>query len=122
MSPPRSVIHVFAARQAWKYSSSVDSAGAPTAVVTPPGAWPTEPGAAVCVSNDVVGVDEPDPLGGACDDDGPESEPPEHPATRQALTATTAIETRVGWLRMWSIYATLGAVIEWTCRQECCRA
>lgn len=37
-------IHTLAAWQAWKYSSSVESAGTSTLVVTPAGEMPTAPG------------------------------------------------------------------------------
>ena len=39
-------IHIFAAWQAWKYSSSVESAGTSTLVVTPAGERPMAPGGA----------------------------------------------------------------------------
>ena len=54
-SPPCWSIHAFAAWQACEYSSSVDSASAPMAVVTPPGDTSMAPGAGVCVS-ELVGV------------------------------------------------------------------
>jgi hypothetical protein len=77
-----------AAVQAFEYSSSVDSAGAPTAVVTPPGETATVPGAAVGVSELVSVVDD----GFAdADDEGAASSPPEeHPARRIAIVPTAA--------------------------------
>src|SRR5689334_4876549 len=55
-APPCWSIQAFAAWQACEYSSSVDSASAPTAVVTPPGETSVAPGAGVCVSELVAVV------------------------------------------------------------------
>jgi hypothetical protein len=111
-------IHVVAAWQARKYSSSVDSAGAPTAVVTPAGDFSTAPGAASCVANEddgaalLVGVAE------AVDDDAGR-DPDEHPASAAMVIMTAASNGR---RRMQPIYATLADVLERTTCQECCRA
>ena len=57
---PWASIHTFAAWQAWKYSSSVDSAGTSTRVVTPPGETPMAPAGSElgavdgCADEDVV--------------------------------------------------------------------
>jgi hypothetical protein len=76
-------IQTFAAWQAWKYSSSVESAGTSTLVVTPPGETPTAPGGA-----------EAGPRGmpdGRADDDVtlPLGAPFEHPVTANKNAATT---------------------------------
>jgi hypothetical protein len=87
----------------------VDSAGAPTAVVTPSGEIATSPGAAVGVSELVdVGV-------GCVVGVGPPSSPDEQPAS--AMVAAAA--TRSVYRCIPPIYATLAAVTE---RKECCRA
>ena len=68
-SPGCCSIHSRAARQAWKYSSSVDSAAALTDVVTPPGEIP-EPSAADGWVSEPVDAGE---------DTGPPSVPDEQP-------------------------------------------
>ena len=104
-SPDCCSIHSRAALQAWKYSSSVDSASASTEVVTPPGETP-EPAAAE-VS---VGV----PVGVVGDDAGPPSVPEEQPTriTKHAVAKVAAtVVARWGCPRMQSIYATRFAVL-----------
>jgi hypothetical protein len=108
-------IHTFAAWQAWKYSSSVESAGTSTLVVTPPGETPTAPGGAE-VAPDGRGDDELT---------FPSGEPLEHPATA-TKNATTRTAPRCPWgrrphQRTVSIYATLAAVMERFGFCECCR-
>jgi hypothetical protein len=103
--------------QACEYSSSVDSAGAPTAVVTPPGDTATWPGGAVGVV-DVSEVGAADVRFG--DGDADEFDwlpvPDEHAAI--ASVAATAVQR--GYQRMPPIYARLSAVTEPT-GFECCR-
>ncbi len=83
-------IQTFAAWQAWKYSSSVESAGTSTLVVTPPGERPTAPGAAEAGPRGI-----PD---GRADDDVtvPLGAPFEHPVTANK-SAVTATATRCLW-------------------------
>jgi hypothetical protein len=74
----------------------VESAGAPTAVVTPPGDTPTSPGGAVggipgSPTDDVDGAAGGDVGGGSVVDEHPDS------VTNPAATALTA---RSGYLRM----------------------
>lgn len=110
-SPGCCSIHSRAARQAWKYSSSVDSAAALTDVVTPPGEIP-EPSAADGWVSEPVDAGE---------DTGPPSVPDEQPK-RVAKPAVARAAARYGCLRMPSIYATLAAVIDGTAFEECCSA
>jgi hypothetical protein len=78
-------IQTFAAWQAWKYSSSVESAGTSTLVVTPPGERPTAPGGAEVAPR---GMSD-----GRADDELtlPPGDPFEHPvtATKNAAARTT---------------------------------
>ena len=100
-SPDCCSIHSRAALQAWKYSSSVDSASASTEVVTPPGETP-EPAAAEV------------PVGVVGDDAGPPSVPEEQPTriTKHAVAKIAAtVVARWGCPRMQSIYATRFAVL-----------
>jgi hypothetical protein len=81
-----------------KYSSSVEEAGAPTAVVTPPGDTATCPGAAVGVSVVpevcVVVADDEEVVGWL-------SDPDEHPVpTAMAITNDAATAARRECLRM----------------------
>ena len=115
-SPDCCSIHSRAARQAWKYSSSVDSAAALTDVVTPPGEIPEPSAADGWVS---VRVDAGD------DGAGPPSVPDEHPTRTGKLAVARAAAraaARSGYLRIPTIYATLAAVIDGTAFQECCSA
>jgi hypothetical protein len=91
--------------QALKYSSSVEDAGAPTAVVTPPGDTATCPGAAVGVSDVpevwvVVADDEDEDVVGSL------SDPDEQPVpTMTTITNDAATAARRECLRMQPIYA-----------------
>ena len=122
-SPGCCAIHCRAARQAWKYSSSVDSAGASTDVVTPFGETPTAP--------DPEGwLSDADGFGDACDDDvGPPPEPDEQlvsaadMATAMIIAASRPGRPALsGYLRMPPIYARLSAVMQGTGFRECCQA
>jgi hypothetical protein len=107
--------------QAWKYSSSVDSAGAPTAVVTPPGEVPTSPGGAEragVVSGDPSTCDEGSEEDGA----GASSPPLEQPVRATPPVTAAAAKRRGRHLRMRPIYATLAGVMERTVVLGCCRA
>ena len=115
-------IQTRAAWQAWKYSSSVDSAGTSTLVVTPAGEMPMAPGG--------NGPGAPD---GRADDAAvglaalPLWPPDEHPATanKPAATTTRTKTPPTGFgaqqQRTISIYATLTGVMERTGFSECCR-
>lgn len=108
-------IHTFAAWQAWKYSSSVDSAGASTLVVTPPGEIPMAPGGGELVDVDgrgdeCVGLSPPS----LC----------EQAATAVRPAATTSSAQRGGRPGNQCtvlIYATLLGVMECSGFWECCR-
>ena len=76
-SPRLACIHVVAAWQAWKYSSSVDRAGTLIVVVTPAGETPTTPGGAVAPACTV-----PD---GVTDVGPPFLPPAEQPVVARAL-------------------------------------
>jgi hypothetical protein len=99
--------------QALEYSSSVDSAGAPTPVVTPSGETSTAPGAGVWVSELVEVVDA-----AVGDEAGTPSPPDEQPAIATAAAAAT---TQKGYRRIAPIYATLATVTK-TGFLECCWA
>jgi len=88
----------------------VESAGAPTAVVTPFGDTPTSSGAI-----DVGTTDEVDGAVGDGVGAGPVAD--EHP-DRITRPATTA---RKGYLCIPAIYETLGSVRDATRFQECCQ-
>jgi hypothetical protein len=111
-SPGWPCIHVFAAWQAWKYSSSVEYEGALILVVTPAGEIATRPGAAaaavVTVLDGEVGA-----VGAFV------------PVAEQPIVARTATVPHVrgqdGRDRTRSIYATLATVTQRTRYWECCR-
>lgn len=99
----------------------MDSAGAPTAVVTPPGDIATSPGgggAGVACSMVVPGGDDVGGSGTGGVFSGPLSE--EQPLTDITVTAT-APTANWGYLRMPSIYATLVGVNDVAWWMECCR-
>ena len=105
-------IHVFAAWQAWKYSSSVDCAGASTRVVTP---LEDTPGRATGEGCETVGGAAP--CGGV-------GAPAEQPAVTDIAVKTAAvphIKGPIGRRRTRSIYATLATVMQRTRFWECCR-
>src|ERR1700722_19625325 len=115
-SPGWPSIQVFAAWQAWKYSSSVEYDGTLTLVVTPAGEIATTPGAAAAA---VVTV-----LDGVLDTVGADLSAAEQPviADVAARTATVPhIRERDGRDRTRSIYATLTTVMQRTRFWECCR-
>lgn len=120
----RASIHAFAAWQAWKYCSSVASAGTSTRVVTPAGESPTAPGGAA-----------PEPVGLAGGrDDGPAGpgrvpgwmlweQPASADVTARAVVTASVVPNRDRrpHRRTMSIYATLAVVIERFEFCECCR-
>lgn len=115
-SPGWPCIHVFAAWQAWKYSSSVEYEGTLILVVTPAGEIAMTPGAAAAA---VVTV-----LGGVVDAVGAFVPAAEQPviANAAARTATVLhVRGRDGHDRTRSIYATLATVTQRTRYWECCR-
>ncbi len=127
-SPGRADIHSLAAWQAWKYSSSVESAGAFTDVVTPAAETPITGGAPEASRVWVAEL-----LGAAhtCEDDeaagafelGEHATSSSAPAKDNAAgRLTAAVTERRCWLRMPTIYATLADVMERTGFRECCQA
>ncbi|BBX15163.1 hypothetical protein MDUV_00230 [Mycolicibacterium duvalii] len=92
----------------------MDSAGAPTVVVTPPGDTPTSPGPTGVAGAEVV-VSDADGGPGSC------SPPDEQPASATVTTTTSPARPR-RYLRMGPIYATLASVLTQTRVLECCSA
>jgi hypothetical protein len=115
-SPGWPCIDVFAAWQAWKYSSSVEYEGTLILVVTPAGEIATTPGAAAAA---VVTV-----LDGEVDAVGAFVPVAEQPIVADAAARTATVphvRGRDGRDRTWSIYATLATVTQRTRYWECCR-
>ena len=115
-SPGWPCIHVFAAWQAWKYSSSVEYEGTLILVVTPAGEIATTPGAAAAA---VVTV-----LDGEVDTVEDFVPVEEQPAIADAAARTAAvpdIRGRDGRDRTRLIYATLTTVMQRTRFWDCCR-
>jgi hypothetical protein len=115
-SPGWPCIHVFAAWQAWKYSSSVEYEGTLILVVTPAGEIATTPGAAAAA---VVTV-----LDGEVDAVGAFVPVAEQPIVADAAARTATVphvRGRDGRDRTWSIYATLATVTQRARYWECCR-
>ena len=115
-SPGWPCIHVFAAWQAWKYSSSVEYEGTLILVVTPAGEIATTPGAAAAA---IVAV-----LDGVVDAVGAFVPVAEQPIVADAAVRTATVphvRGRDGRDRTRSIYATLATVTQRTRYWECCR-
>ena len=115
-SPGWPCIHVFAAWQAWKYSSSVEYEGTLILVVTPAGEIATTRGAAAAA---VVTV-----LDGVVDAVGANVSAAEQPVVADAAARTATVphvRGRDGRDRTRSIYATLATVMQRTRFWECCR-
>jgi hypothetical protein len=115
-SPGWPCIHIVAAWQAWKYSSSVDRAGKLILVVTPAGEIETTPGSTVAAGFKV--------LGGVTGVSGPFSRSAEQPVIGETAVNTTTVphtRGRNGRHRTPSIYVTLTAVTQRTGFWECCR-
>ena len=114
-SPGWPCIHVFAAWQAWKYSSSVECEGTLILVVTPAGEIATTPGAGAAVGTVLDGV---------LDTVGANVSVAEQPVIADAAARTATVphvRGRDGRDRTRSIYATLATVTQRNRYWECCQ-